>query len=221
MEAEKLTRKEREKLSHRRHILTNAFELFKEKGYHRVSMYEIATKSEFSIGTLYNYFRNKEDLYSALLIEKAQAVSRTIDEVLSKEDDVENVVREYVNAKIEVFKDNLVLARLFFAEMQGGTNFGSKAGFVKVLRELHQREIKKVASILEKGIRLKKFKKFNPHHLSVALGGLIDGFMYDWLEDPDSHTYEANASFVMELFLNGCMAVKKTDIVLNEVKNDI
>ncbi len=62
MEVERLTRKEREKLSHRSQILADALELFKEKGYHNVSMHEIATKAEFSIGTLYKYFKNKEDL---------------------------------------------------------------------------------------------------------------------------------------------------------------
>jgi AcrR family transcriptional regulator len=209
MEAEGLTRKEREKMSHRSQILADALELFKEKGYHNVSMHEIAAKAEFSIGTLYKYFRSKEDLYSALIIEKAEAVSRVIDEVLSGKDDVENVVREYVNVKTRVFKENLVLVQLFFAEMQGGISFGNKADFVRVLRELHRREVKKVASLLEKGIRLKKFKKFDPYRLSVALGGLIDGFMHNWLENPDGHPYELNASFIMELFLNGCLDTKK------------
>lgn len=208
METEKLTRKEREKLSHRSQILADALELFKEKGYHNVSMHEIAAKAEFSIGTLYKYFRSKEDLYSALIIEKAEMFSRAIDEVLSAKDDVENVVREYVNVKIRFFKENLVLVRLFFAEMQGCVTFGNNADFVKVLRGLHQREIKKVASLFEKGIRMKRFKRLNPYHLSVALGGIIDAFMHDWLENQDDHLYEANTSFVMELFLNGCLNAK-------------
>jgi len=210
MEAEKLTRKEREKLSHRSQILADALELFKEKGYHNVSMHEIAAKAEFSIGTLYKYFRSKEDLYSALIIEKAEVFSRAVDEVLSKKDDVENVVREYVNVKIRFFKENLILVRLFFAEMQGCVSFGSNTDFVKVLRGLHQSEIKKVASLLEKGIRLKKFKKLNPNHLSVALSGIIDAFMHEWLENQDDHLYEANTSFVMELFFNGCLDTKKS-----------
>jgi TetR/AcrR family transcriptional regulator len=210
MEVERLTRKEREKLSHRSQIIADALELFKEKGYHNVSMHEIAAKAEFSIGTLYKYFRNKEDLYSALVIEKAEEVSRIVDEVLSRGDDVEMVVRDYIDVKIKVFKDNLAMVRLLFVETQKGISFNDQTGFCKVLRELHQREMTRVASLLEKGIRQKKFKKLDPYHLSLALGGLLDGFVFNWLEDPDSHPYAANADFILELFFNGCLAAGKS-----------
>jgi hypothetical protein len=67
----------------------------------------------------------------------------------------------------------------------------------------------KVAALLEKGIRSTKFRKLNPYHLSVALGGLIDGFMFNWLENSGSHPYEADVSFITELFFNGCQAPEK------------
>ena len=94
MEGKRLPRREREKLSHRSQILADALELFTEKGYHNVSMHEIAAKAEFSIGTLYKYFKNKEDLYSALIIDKAEKVSQVLNEVLSGKDDVENIIRD-------------------------------------------------------------------------------------------------------------------------------
>ena len=208
MEREKLTRREREIFSRRSQILADALELFTEKGYHNVSMHEIAGKAEFSVGTLYKYFRNKEDLYSALVIEKAEEVSRVLDEVLSQKDDIENIIKDYIDVKIRVFKDNLPLIRLLFTETQKEISLNNKTGFARVLRELHQKEMSKVASLLEKGIRSKKFRKLNPYHLSVALGGLINGFMFSWLEDPDNYPYEANTSFIAELFLKGCQANK-------------
>jgi TetR/AcrR family transcriptional regulator len=209
MEAEKLPRKEREKASHRSQILAEALELFKEKGYHNVSMHEIAAKAEFSIGTLYKYFINKEDLYSALMIEKGEAVSRIIDEVLSRKDDIENMVKNYIDVKIKIFLENLDFVRLLIVETQMEKSFSIKTSFGEVLRELHQQEMSKVAALLEKGIRSKQFRKLNPHHLSVALGGLIDGFMFNWLENSGSHPYEADASFISELFFNGCLVAKK------------
>ena len=42
---------------------------FRRKGYHNVSMHEIAKEAEFAIGTLYKFFRNKEDLYQALMLQ--------------------------------------------------------------------------------------------------------------------------------------------------------
>lgn len=46
----------------RRQIVDGALKLFKEKGYHRATTREIAKAAGFSIGTLYEYIRTKEDV---------------------------------------------------------------------------------------------------------------------------------------------------------------
>ncbi len=43
-------------------IIQGAVRLFKEKGFHRATTREIATAAGFSIGTLYEYIRTKEDV---------------------------------------------------------------------------------------------------------------------------------------------------------------
>ncbi len=53
---QQLIRKRREQM------VKAALGLFKEKGYHRTTTREIATASGFSIGTLYEYIRTKEDI---------------------------------------------------------------------------------------------------------------------------------------------------------------
>ncbi|HAO20045.1 MAG TPA: TetR/AcrR family transcriptional regulator, partial [Desulfobacteraceae bacterium] len=52
MQEEELPRREREKLRQRREMLDAALKLFSEKGFHNVSMHEIARNAEFAIGTL-------------------------------------------------------------------------------------------------------------------------------------------------------------------------
>lgn len=46
----------------RKQIIEGAMRLFKEKGFHRTTTREIAKESGFSIGTLYEYIRTKEDV---------------------------------------------------------------------------------------------------------------------------------------------------------------
>lgn len=46
----------------RNQIINGAVALIKEKGYHRMTTREIAKASGFSIGTLYEYIRTKEDV---------------------------------------------------------------------------------------------------------------------------------------------------------------
>ena len=47
-------------------ILKAAEKLFLSKGYEDTTMDQIANESEFSKGTLYNYFKSKDDLYLAI-----------------------------------------------------------------------------------------------------------------------------------------------------------
>lgn len=53
---EKLIKKRREQ------IIKSAVSLFKQKGFHRTTTREIAQAAGFSIGTLYEYIRQKEDI---------------------------------------------------------------------------------------------------------------------------------------------------------------
>lgn len=46
----------------RNQIVQGAVQLFKEKGFHRATTREIAKAAGFSIGTLYEYIRTKEDV---------------------------------------------------------------------------------------------------------------------------------------------------------------
>ncbi|MCT6816112.1 MAG: TetR/AcrR family transcriptional regulator, partial [Lysinibacillus fusiformis] len=46
----------------REQMIQGAIKLFKEKGYHRATTREIAKAAGFSIGTLYEYIRTKEDV---------------------------------------------------------------------------------------------------------------------------------------------------------------
>ena len=46
----------------RKQIIQSAIILFQEKGFHRTTTREIAKESGFSIGTLYEYVRTKEDV---------------------------------------------------------------------------------------------------------------------------------------------------------------
>ncbi|MDX9785967.1 MAG: TetR/AcrR family transcriptional regulator [Desulfobacterales bacterium] len=61
-------RKKREKEHRRQQIMVAAKKLFAAKGFSRATIEEIATEAELSPGTLYLYFKNKDELFAALSI---------------------------------------------------------------------------------------------------------------------------------------------------------
>ncbi|MBY8979975.1 MAG: TetR/AcrR family transcriptional regulator [Candidatus Lokiarchaeota archaeon] len=62
----KISRKQKETKLRKQNIIEAAEKLFLANGYEDTTMNQIATESEFSKGTLYNYFKSKDDLYLAI-----------------------------------------------------------------------------------------------------------------------------------------------------------
>lgn len=203
MKKKQSTRREREKLRQRQDMIAAALELFSEKGYHNVSMHEIAEKAEFAIGTLYKFFSNKEDLYKALVTEQAEKFHEKMDEAIATSGDEVEKLRNYVRAKNQMFRDNLSFVRLYVAESRG-VSFNLKAGLDVEMREKYYGMLNKVAGIFESGIKNKRFKNIaDPYHLAVSLDSTIISFHLLWLDASDQYAFPENPDDILDIFFKG------------------
>ncbi|HDZ24319.1 MAG TPA: TetR/AcrR family transcriptional regulator [Desulfobacteraceae bacterium] len=203
MKNKKLPRREREKLRQRQEMLAAALELFSEKGYHNVSMHEIAEKAEFAIGTLYKFFKNKEELYKNLVLEQSDRFHETLTKAIKEPDDEIEKLRNYIRAKGEIFRDNVSMIRLYFAETRGAS-FNIMAGLDSEIREQYGGFLQNLATVFETGIKRKRFKKItDPYHLAVALDSITNAFLFLWLEAPESHPYPENPDHILDIMLKG------------------
>lgn len=203
MKDEKLSRKERERLRQRQDILNAAFDLFTEKGYHSVSMHEIAEKAEFAIGTLYKFFQSKEELYTALVLAKCGTFEELAEQVLGASNDPVAQLRAYTETKGKWIRDNLPFVRLFVSERSKAT-FNFKADLNEVLRRRYCEFLEKLATVFEAGIKSGRFRNFSdPYHLALALDSVIDAFLFLWLDAPDRYAYPANPDDVLNIFFKG------------------
>lgn len=63
----KSSRKQRELEARRQSILTAAGAIFKQQGFHNATMAAIASAAEFGIGTIYQFFPNKQRLFEEVV----------------------------------------------------------------------------------------------------------------------------------------------------------
>jgi len=203
MDHAKLPRRERAKLVQKQEMLDAALDLFSEKGYRNVSMQEIAEKAEFAIGTLYNFFRNKEDLYKALIKEMAGRFEEALSKAIGAPGKEIEKLRSYVKTKGEVFRGNASVIRLYFAETLGAS-YNIQAGLDSELRERHGTFLRTLAVIFEDGMRRKRFRKIaDPYHLAVALDSLTSALLLLWLEEPDGHPYPEDPDAILNILFKG------------------
>jgi TetR/AcrR family transcriptional regulator len=203
MEEARLPRREREKRAQRQDMLAAALELFSERGYRNVSMCQIAEKAEFAIGTLYKFFKNKEDLYRALLLETAAEFFAAGARAIEASDDEIEKLRNFVRAKGEVFRANASVIRLFFSETHGARQ-NVLAGFDSEIRRMHEEFLQRLAAVFEHGMKRKRFRKIAaPYDLAVGLEGMTNALFFLWLEDPGRHPPPENPDVMLNILFKG------------------
>lgn len=104
---EELVKKRRDQM------IKGALTLFKEKGFHRTTTREIAKESGFSIGTLYEYIRTKEDVLYLVCDSIHREVKKRLEAVVDlKQPSVENlcnVISSFFRLMDEMQEEILIL----------------------------------------------------------------------------------------------------------------
>ena len=205
MQEKKLSRRERLKASYHREILGAAQELFTANGYHNVTMNQIAEKAEFSVGTLYNFFKNKEDLYHSLVLEKCKEYAAIQYQALNRDAAILERVREFLSNAIRFFLDNTSLIRILLAETRG-ESFNLRSNLRKDARQIMYELADKITSVMEEGIQKNIFRKCDPLHLTLALEGICQNFLFHFTDNADQSSQELQTDIIFDLFTRGALA---------------
>jgi AcrR family transcriptional regulator len=134
----------------RRAILTGALAVFARDGYTRASIDEISAQAAVSTRTIYNHFRDKADLFQAVIQESASQVADAqiaiIHSYLRKVTDLETDLIEFARAWLTPmpdYADHSALVRQINAEAghipPAAIEAWQETGPRRVLRELAQR----------------------------------------------------------------------------------
>jgi AcrR family transcriptional regulator len=193
---DKISRKEHEYLKHRAEILQAALKLFSKKGFHNVSMKGISDESEFAVGTLYKFFSNKEEIYKALLLEKAEEFHLKAMEAMKEGDEITRI-KAYINAKINTFANSVDYIRLYMSELQT-SGFSVKESLVGTIKKWHRETLQTLAFVFEMGIKRGLFKKFDPYLLAIALDSITNAFLFEAFAYPGRHQFDAD--LIVDIF---------------------
>jgi AcrR family transcriptional regulator len=178
--AQVLSRKERERLAHRREIVEAAERVFARNGYHGSTVEQIAQEAEFGVGTLYNFFRGKDELYEevlASLIE--QALARLRERVLGEADPV-RAVEALIELRVALLDEHKGFARVVFQTPMAEHGDASLALPRRCLTLIEEAQAV-FTEVLERGIAAGVFVNIGAADLAVCLQGILNAFIAQWL----------------------------------------
>jgi TetR/AcrR family transcriptional regulator len=208
METEKIGRKEREYLAHREEILSAAEKVFAAKGFFPTTMSDIAREAEFGTGTLYKYFKSKEELYFTLIDEKVEEVNRLVNTELSQKTSAVEKIKKVLKLQFEFIERNRDFFRIYISE-RNRFEWTVKDELGKGLHEKMVTYISILAEVMRQGIKGEEFRPMNPMDLAHALVGIVNSFVFEWMISRESYPLISKLDTVLEIFLEGVQQMER------------
>ena len=160
-------------------ILAATRKVFAEQGYEQASMRAIARASGVSVGGLYLYFKNKEELYLTLtqdwMTELHAATMSALEGVSDPRQEIETFIRVSIDYATQ--RKEMIL-------LQGknpGFSFGTdlKKKFFRQRRAL-------LVEIINKGIAAGVFRDIDAEGAAKAIFSALRGFIFSMIFDEDA-----------------------------------
>lgn len=102
-------------------ILEVADQVFSQKGYTEATLDEIIKIADTGKGTVYKYFKNKENLFYTVVNGKNKPFVEKLKKAVDENDNFEDKLRSYIYVLIEFLKKNIVLWQVVMFELLGSS----------------------------------------------------------------------------------------------------
>jgi AcrR family transcriptional regulator len=199
---EKVKRKEREVNRRRVEILKQAVKIFAAKGFHNTTVAEIAEASGFAIGTLYQVFESKEQLYRVMLAEKLDMMYSAIQKRAAKEADFLRKIEVMVASHFQFVENNTDFCRIFVR----GDHLSLPQGNVELRKRMttdYAVHVSFIEEVMREGMRRGVLKRMDPVIMAAAFTGIVNSCISKWLTMVEETSLQGKAPIVIEIFLNG------------------
>ncbi|MBW1866568.1 MAG: TetR/AcrR family transcriptional regulator [Deltaproteobacteria bacterium] len=169
-------RKEREKERRRQQIIVAAKRVFSDKGFNKATMEDIAREAELSPGTLYLYFKNKEELYASLSLRILQYLLIRVEHVNSEKDlGPDQKIDTLMEAMYDVYDfDPLIIINMFHLQ-SSETLKNLSPKLLAEIKALSRKALGAIAAIFEEGAKTGKFIDKHPIALADTFWALFSG----------------------------------------------
>ena len=173
-------RKQREYEARREEILLAAERKFSQNGFFKTSMAEIAEAAQFAMGTVYRFFKSKEDIYISLVEAKVEELLRLLEEATHSRLPAQEKLRAVIQVKLAFADQNRAFFRIYVSEWSG-FEWTVKSAFGERVWKRYLAQIDLVANLIKEGIKTGEFRKVNPKDTSLAFHGMLNSTIYLWI----------------------------------------
>jgi TetR/AcrR family fatty acid metabolism transcriptional regulator len=180
-------------------IMNAAITAFAQNGYHQATMAAVAREAGVAAGTIYLYFKSKDDLLISIFEEKVQGFIDEFHSQLVQEESAEIKLRKLVQLHLFEMQNRPDLAAVFQLELRQSRHFMSSypkadlKGYFDLIGE-----------IIEEGQQQGLFRKdLYVSAIKRAFFGAMDETVTSWLLAGRNYDLTQMADPLADLFIRG------------------
>jgi TetR/AcrR family fatty acid metabolism transcriptional regulator len=164
-------------------ILDAARAVFSREGYAASSVDDVAAEAGIAKGTVYLYFKSKEEMYLAALFRDIREFGRRARAEMEREPSLRGKFEAFLRVRVEYCRAHEDFLRIYLTEyssMCAATTIG------KQMRRLQRDNLRHLAGIIEAAVRRKEIRPVAPGALAAKLfdiaRGLVERQLLGWKE---------------------------------------
>lgn len=180
-------------------IIQAAVRVFARKGYYNSRVSDIAREAGIAAGTIYLYFKTKDDLLVTLFRDKMAEFVDALRKAIADEPDAASKVRRLVALHFSLLEKDPDLAEVLQVELRQGQKFfrGASGQEIGAYFSL-------IGSVLEEGVGEGRFRSSVSVKIATKmLFGAMDQMATSWVLGKRGYRLVDTAGAVAEIFLQG------------------
>lgn len=192
----------------RTQILHSAIEIFAKKGLERGKIADIAQHAGIGKGTIYEYFKSKDEIFSAIenlfVNDTIAQVNRLVNSNKSPTEKIEEIVNHSINMH-EVMGDTILIVSEMWAQHSRGQWHGHKNS---IFADMYSSYHKVIKEILTSGIKIGEFREMNKDGVATMLLALIDGMIWQDVIFKNDEKFDQRKKEAIKSFMKGIKNVE-------------
>ncbi|MBO0719704.1 MAG: TetR/AcrR family transcriptional regulator [Blastocatellia bacterium] len=180
-------------------ILMAAAKVFARSGYFNAKVSDVARTAGVADGTVYLYFKNKDDLLTSIFGWAMDEFLRRARAEINEAQGAREKLRRFASLHFSLLEQERDIAIVFQIELRQSIKFMEQfsttylAEYLQLLRE-----------IVEDGQRQGLFRRqLNSKVVTKALFGMLDEMATNWVLSHKKHSLTALVEPVLDIFFNG------------------
>jgi len=183
----------------RRRILDAAVTVFAQHGFYTAKVSQIAKEAGVADGTIYLYFKNKEDILIQVFIDAMDEILKRQEAALAQQTDPVARLRTFITTHFAAVAESRAMAEVITVELRQSSKFMRDTDMKPFGQYLGM-----IARIIDDGARAGVFADaINSRLIARAIFGAVDELALEWaMSDRVASLVEAG-NHVADLFLQG------------------